>query len=214
MENFYKTLLIHAESFKGTFESIKINSVPVLKSISDSFQKEKEIYNSYIKCRTIYTNNKNNLEKIKKEFAQKARDTEDKVYEAKKASMFKTLTTEQIHKLELQASEALANAAICEDKYIQILDETNKARENEVNLQKKLHSYYHNVDIDYYGKEKMMTGFFISCLKRMYNVINNEIIDLNEAYKNINIEKDINEFIRINKVNTKPDDIIRFILGK
>ena len=46
MENFYKTLLIHAESFKETFESIKINIVPVLKSISDSFQKEKE-YNLY-----------------------------------------------------------------------------------------------------------------------------------------------------------------------
>ena len=211
MENFYKTLLIHAESFKETFESIKINSVSVIKSISDSFQKEKEMYNSYSKCRTIYINGRNNLTKIKKEFAQKARDCENKVYEAKKASMFPTLPNEQIGKLEQLASEALANAAIYEDKYIQILNETNKARENEINLQKKLQNYYHNVDIDYYGKEKMMTGFFISCLKRMYNVINDGIIDLNEAYKSINIEKDINEFIRINKVATKPDDVLRFI---
>jgi len=55
-----------------------------------------------------------------------------------------------------------------------------------------------------------MTGFFISCLKRMYNVINDEIFDLNEKYKNINFEKDIKEFIKINKVNTKPDEQIRF----
>ena len=211
MENFYKTLLIHAESFKETFESIKINIVPVLKSISDSFQKEKDMYNSYSKCHTIYINNRNNLKKIQKDFSQKAKECENKVYEAKKASMFPTLPTEQISKLEQQASESLANTAIFEDKYIQILNETNKSRENEINLQKKLHSYYHNIDIDYYGKEKMMTGFFISCLKRMYNVINNEIIDLNEAYKNINIEKDINEFIRINKVNSMPDDIIKFV---
>ena len=211
MENFYKTLLIHAESFKETFESIKINIVPVLKSISDSFQKEKDMYNSYSKCHTIYINNRNNLKKIQKDFSQKAKECENKVYEAKKASMFPTLPTDQISKLEQQASESLANTAIFEDKYIQILNETNKSRENEINLQKKLHSYYHNIDIDYYGKEKMMTGFFISCLKRMYNVINNEIIDLNEAYKNINIEKDINEFIRINKVNSKPDDIIKFV---
>ena len=211
MENFYKTLLIHAESFKETFESIKINSIPVLKSISDSFQKEKEMYNSYSKCHTIYINNKNNLKKIQKEFSTKAKECENKVYEAKKASMFPTLPNDQIAKLEQQASESLANTAIFEDKYIQLLNETNKSRENEINLQKKLQSYYHNIDIDYYGKEKMMTGFFISCLKRMYNVINNEIIDLNEAYKNINIEKDINEFIKINKVNNKPDDIIKFV---
>ena len=57
----------------------------------------------------------------------------------------------------------------------------------------------------------MMTGFFISCLKRMYKVIDDELIDLNENYKNINIEKDINEFIKINKVNNKPDEIIKFI---
>ena len=57
----------------------------------------------------------------------------------------------------------------------------------------------------------MMIGFFISCLKRMYSVIDNEIIDLNEKYKNINIEKDINEFIKINKVKNKPEDVIKFI---
>lgn len=44
----------------------------------------------------------------------------------------------------------------------------------------------------------------------MYNVINDEIFDLNEKYKNINFEKDIKEFIKINKVNTKPDEQIRF----
>ena len=211
MENFYKILLIHAESFKETSESIKLNIVSVIKSINDSFQKEKNLYNIYSNIRANYINNLNNLTKIKKEFAQKARDCENKVYEAKKASMYPTLPPEQISKIEQQASEALANTAISEDKYIQILNETNKSRENEINLQKKLHSYYHNVDIDYYGKEKMMTGFFISCLKRMYNVIDNGVIDLNEIYKNINIEKDINEFIKINKVNNKPDEIIKFI---
>ena len=211
MENFYKTLLILSESFKETFESIKLNSAPVLKSISDSFQKEKELYNSYCKIRTTHINNQNNYKKIQKEFALKARDCENKVYEAKKASMFPTLPPEQVAKIEQLASEALANTAIHEDKYIQILNETNKSRESEINFQKKLQNYYQNIDIDYYGKEKMMIGFFISCLKRMYSVIDNEIIDLNEKYKNINIEKDINEFIKINKVKNKPDDVIKFI---
>ena len=124
--------------------------------------------------------------------------------------MYPTLPPDQIAKIEQLASESLANTAICEDKYIQILKDTNKSREEEINFQKKLHSYYHNIDADYYEKEKMMTGFFISCLKRTYNAINDEIIDFNEKYKNINIEKDINEFVRINKVNAKPEDTIRF----
>ena len=66
------------------------------------------------------------------------------------------------NKLEQQASEFLANRAIHEDKYIQLLNETNKSLKNEINFQKKLQNYYHNIDIDYYRKEKMMTGFFIS----------------------------------------------------
>ena len=210
MEYFYKCLLLHSESFKEISESLKINSTPVIKSIFDSFQKEKELFSSYSKCRSIHLNNKANLTKIKKEFSQKAKDCEEKLYEAKKLSMYPTLPPDQISKIEQIASEALANTAICEDKYIQILKDTNKTREEEINFQKKLHSYYHNIDADYYEKEKMMTGFFISCLKRIYNAINDQIVDFNEKYKNINIEKDINEFIRINKVNAKPEDTIRF----
>ena len=210
MEKFYKTLLMHSEAFKETSESLKINSIPVLKSLSETFQKEKEMYNNYVKARTIYFNNKTTLNKLKKEFIQKATECETKIYEAKKASMYPTLPPEQVAKLEHLGSEYLTNTAIYEDRYIQQLNETNKTRETEINLQKKIQNYYYNIDIDINGKEKMMTGFFISCLKRMYNVINDEIFDLNEKYKNINFEKDIKEFIKINKVNTKPDEQIRF----
>jgi hypothetical protein len=211
MENFYKLLFKYEESFKETAESIRINSIPVIKSISDSYQKERDMYNIYNKHRTTLLTNKVNLKKIQKEFAQKARECESRVYDAKKASMYPTELPEIISKIEKMASESLANTAIIEDKYIQTLNETNKSRETEINTQKQMLSFYHNVDIDYYEKEKMMTGFFISCLRRMHNVINDEITDFNGKYKNINIEKDINEFVRINKVDDKPDDIIKFV---
>ena len=51
--------------------------MPVTKSISESFQKEKDMYYSYIKTHTIYTNNKLYLDKIKKEFNQKSQDCEN-----------------------------------------------------------------------------------------------------------------------------------------
>ena len=211
MQNYYKVLLIHSKAFKDTFESIKINLLPVTKSISDSFQKEKEMYNSYIKTRTIYFNNRANLEKMKKEFNQKSKECESLVYIAKKAKIFSTAPLDQIAKMENKASESLANNALLEDKYIQILNEANKSRENEINSQKKLQSYYHNIDADYYGKIRMMTGFFISCLKRMFSSIIVEIDDLNETFSKINIEKDINDFVEKFKTNTKPDPVIKFI---
>ena len=211
MQNYYKVLLIHSNAFKETFESIKINLMPVTKSISDSFQKEKEMYNSYVKTRTIYINNKTNLEKIKKEFNQKSKDCETLVYNAKKAKIFSTATPEQINKMENKASECLANTALFEDKYVQALNEANKSRENEINSQKKLQSYYHNIDTDYYGKIRMMTGFFISCLKRMFSTISVEIDDLNETFNKINIEQDINDFVQKFKTNAKPDSIIKYV---
>ena len=211
MQNYYKVLLIHSNAFKETFESIKINLMPVTKSISDSFQKEKEMYNSYVKTRTIYINNKTNLEKIKKEFNQKSKDCETLVYNAKKAKIFSTATPEQINKMENKASENLANTALFEDKYVQALNEANKSRENEINSQKKLQSYYHNIDTDYYGKIRMMTGFFISCLKRMFSTISVEIDDLNETFNKINIEQDINDFVQKFKTNAKPDSIIKYV---
>ena len=211
MESFYKSLLLHSKSFKETYESIKINLMPVTKSITESFQKEKDMYNSYIKARNIHNNNKSYLDKIKKEFSQKSQDCENLVYEAKNAKIFSTATPEQIKKMENKATEYLTNTVLFQDKYIQNLKETNKSRENEINSQKNIQKYYHNIDIDYYGKIKMMTGFFISCLKRMFNSLMVEIEDFNETFNKINIEKDINDFVEKHKTDAKPEETIRFV---
>jgi len=210
MENYYKCLSIHATTFKETFESIKINILSVTKSLTESMQKEKEMYSSYSKVRTIYNNNKTSLDKIEKEFNQRGKECENLVYAAKRAKLFATKTPEQVVKMEAKATENLANTALFEDKYFQAVNEANKSRENEIKTQKALQSFYHNIDIDYYGKVKMMTGFFISSLNRMYNSISVEIKSLDEKYNGINIEDDINEFIEKNKVDTKPDEEIKF----
>ena len=211
MQNYYKCLLMHSQAFKETFESIKINILPVSKSISESFQKEKEMYNSYHKIRAIYNNNKGVLEKVQKEFNIKCKECENLVYNAKKARIFALAPPEQVVKMENKASEHLANTTLLEDRYIQSLKDTNKSRENEIISQKKLQNYYHNIDVDYYGKIKMMTGFFISCLKRMYNSISGEIEDFNDTFSKINIENDVKDFAESNRVKAKPDPVINFV---
>ena len=211
MQNFYKCLLTHSQAFKETFDSIKINILPVTKSISESYQKEKEMYNSYSKIRSTYNNNRANLEKTQKDFNLKCKECETLVYNAKKARIYKTAPSDQISKMENKATEHLTNTALFEDKYIQLLKETNKSRENEINTQKKLQSYYQNIDFDYYGKTRMMTGFFVSCLKRLLNSISLEVEDLNHSYNEINIENDVKEFVEKNKGKNKPEPFIKFI---
>ena len=211
MESFTKCLLTHSQLFNEANESIKSNLIdPITKVINDSFQKEKEMYNSYCKIRTIYTNSKSSLQKIHKEFESRAKECETLVYNAKKTKMYSLANQEQITKLEAKATESIANTALCEDKYINILNEANKARENETSYQKKLQNYYQSIDNDFYLKIKMMTGFFITSLKKMYTGITIDIDSLADKFNRINAEKDINDFIEKNKTDAKPDKPICF----
>lgn len=210
MENYYKCISAYSESFNEIFESLKLNISTITQSITESFQKEKEIYNIYLKTASIYNNSKINLDKIKKEFKQRCMECETLVYDAKKAKIYATDTPEQITKMERIASESLANTGLLEDKYVKIINEANQSRENDINSQKTLQHFYHNIDSDYYGKIRMMTGFFISCLKRMINSITIEIQDLNDSFNDINVEKDINDFVEKYKTKEEPDPIIKF----
>ena len=117
---------------------------------------------------------------------------------------------EQIYKMEQTASELLANTASIEDKYIDIMNDTNKLRETENLNQKKMLTFYYAADVDFYEKQKLMLGFFTSCLQRKENILDIGIGDLSTRYKNLNIEKDINDFIAKNKSSDKPDDVIKF----
>ena len=210
MERFQRLLLKYKDSFKEVAGSLKINSKPLIATLQDSVQKEKDLYSAYTKHHSTYIYNKTNLQKIQKEFLQKSKECENKVYEAKKAKMYPKDLPEQIYKMEQSASELLANTASIEDKYIDLMNDTNKLRENENLNQKKMLTFYYTIDNDFYEKEKLMLGFFVSCLQRKQNILDIGISDINIRYKNLNITKDINDFVAKHKSPDKPDDIIRF----
>lgn len=212
MESFKQCLSTHSNVFNEANESFKSILIdPITKSINESFSKEKELYLQYSKTRSIYNNSKNSLQKINNEFQNKAKDCEKLVYNAKKSKMYSLASHEQILKLEAKATESIASTALLEDKYINILKDANKARENEINSQKTIHNFYQNITNDYYSKIKMMTGFFITGLKKMYTGIFMEIDSLGDKLNRIKIEKDINDFVEKNKTDAKPDKTIFFI---
>ena len=212
MKSFIKCLSNHSQLFLQTSEYIKsIITEPILKSLNEHSQKEKENYNTYSKSRNIYNNLKTSLDKIRKEFQQRAKECENLVYNAKKSKLQNLVNQEQLVKMENKATEALTNTVICEDKYMNTLNETNKARENETILQKKTHSFYEDSDNNYYNQIKSMIGFFITSLKQMETTVNIEISDLTDKFKRLNINNDIKEFIEENNSNAKPDVNIEFV---
>jgi len=212
IENFIKCLSTYSQAFNETSETIKTTILePISKSISESFQKEKEIYNTYCKTRSIYNSSKSSLEKVHKDFETRGKECEKLVYNAKRSKMHSLVNHEQLLKLEKNATEALTNTVLCEDKYINLLSETNKARENEINSQKKIHNYYQTNDTEYYSKIKTILGLFITCFKKMNSSLTIDIDSLRDKFNRINIEQDISDFVEKNKTETKPDEVIVFI---
>ena len=212
MKSFIKTLSTHSQLFLQTSENIKtVITEPMLKSLNEHSQKEKDTYNTYSKSRYLYNNLKLSLDKIHKEFEQRAKESESLVYNSKKSKFYNLVNQEQLLKMEAKATEALTNTSICEEKYMNTLNETNKARENETLLQKKSHNFYENSDTYHYNQIKSLIGFFITSLKQMQTTINIEIIDLTDKFNRLNLNNDVKEFIDENKSDATPDLNIEFI---
>jgi hypothetical protein len=212
MKSFINCLSSHSQLFLQTSENIKNTIIdPITKSLQEHSLKEKDTYMTYNKTRNIYNNLKNSLDKAHKEFELKAKDSENLVYNSKKAKLQNLGNPEQLAKMEAKATDALTSATMCEEKYMNIIDDVNKARENETLLQKKTHNFYETCDNYYYTQIKSVIGFNITNLKQMASSIKMEIIDLTDRFDRLSLENDIKEFIEKNKSDAKPDSNIEFI---
>ena len=212
MKSFINCLSSHSQLFLQTSENIKNTIIdPITKSLQEHSLKEKDTYMTYNKTRNIYNNLKNSLDKAHKEFELKAKDSENLVYNSKKAKLQNLGNPEQLAKMESKATDALTSATMCEEKYMNIIDDANKARENEILLQKKTHNFYETCDNYYYTQIKSVIGFNITNLKQMASSIKMEIIDLTDRFDRLSLENDIKEFIEKNKSDAKPDSNIEFI---
>ena len=212
MKSFINCLSSHSQLFLQTSENIKNTIIdPITKNLQEHSLKEKDTYMTYNKTRNIYNNLKNSLDKAHKEFELKAKDSENLVYNSKKAKLQNLGNPEQLAKMEAKATDALTSATMCEEKYMNIIDDANKARENETLLQKKTHNFYETCDNYYYTQIKSVIGFNITNLKQMASSIKMEIIDLTDRFDRLSLENDIKEFIEKNKSDAKPDSNIEFI---
>ena len=218
MYNMIKALMTyysqHVTEYAETYTIIKTNIIePVIKIMDDLYSKEKEMYNSYCKTKNQYNSMKSNLEKIQKEYENNAKLCENILSNYSKLKFYSLNNTpnEEIIKYEEKAKNAINNTKNSEEKYLNVLEEVNKSRVNEIHKQKELLQYYQKVNSDFYIKISGMVALFVTCIKKMYTslIIGNDT--MGECYKNSNIEKDINDFILKYQTELKPEENIEFI---
>ena len=207
-------LKVHINEFKECSENLnKLVINNMAKNIDEKYIKEKELYNNYIKVKNIYDNSKIVLDKSKKDFDNSAKICEKNIltYYQLKSYDINSANKSAHNKNEERNKEFISTAKNFEDKYVQCLEEANKARENEITKQKELLNFYQSIDTEYFTKIHLMISYFLPMIKKMYTSILKSLEKLEEQCKKVNIKQDILNCIQKNKSKKKPDEKFKFI---
>ena len=212
LTHFFKLILkSHIDEFKECAEHLNLIIIgPIIKSIDEKYIKEKELYNNYNKIKNIYNNSKINLEKSKKEFEYNAKLCEKNILNLFQLKSYMNYS-DDIPKIEERMKLSIANTKNLEDKYCQCLEDSNKARENEINKQKEILNFYQVIDTDFYSKINCMISYIVPMIKKMYSSVLKSLEGLEEQCKKVKINQDIHSFIDKNKSDILPDNQIKFI---
>ena len=212
LTNLKQALKSHVDEFKECSNHMKKSIInPIIKTIDDKYTEEKELYSQYNKSKNLYNNSKNNLEKVRKEFEASAKICESNIFNMIQ-SKYQTLNSEEDEaKYEERMKLSITSTKNLEDKYYKLLEDTNKARENEINKQRELLKFYQIINTNFYLKLNCIISYFIPMVKKMFTSILLSMDALDYRFKNINIQQDMNNFIERNKTDLKGDDPIPFI---
>ena len=210
--NFKQALKSHVDEFKECSNHMKKSIInPIIKTIDDKYTEEKELYYQYNKSKNLYNNSKINLEKARKEFEASAKICESNIFNMIQSKYQALNSEEDLVKYEERMKLSITSTKNLEDKYYKLLEDTNKARENEINKQKELLKFYQIINTDFYLKLNCIISYFIPMVKKMFTSILLSMDALDYRFKNINIQQDMNNFIEKNKTDFKRDDPIPFI---
>ena len=210
--NFKEALKSHVDEFKECSNHMKKSIInPIIKTIDDKYTEEKELYYQYNKSKNLYNNSKINLEKARKEFEASAKICESNIFNMIQSKYQALNSEEDLVKYEERMKLSITSTKNLEDKYYKLLEDTNKAREIEINKQKELLKFYQIINTDFYLKLNCIISYFIPMVKKMFTSILLSMDALDYRFKNINIQQDMNNFIEKNKTDFKRDDPIPFI---
>ena len=211
IESLLSLVNLQSEEYNEFFNNIKSNILePTMKLLEELNHKEKELYTSFTKCRTQYNNSKPIVEKAQKEYENSIKLTEKVIHSAKEIETNPLTSNEDKEKNLTRANSFINNSKTIENKYFMTVEEANKMRTNEYNKEKEILNFYQQIDLNNFNQIKGMLGIFLVFIKKANRSIFTCIESLSGNYQNIDIAKDINEFIKNNKSESKPDNPITF----
>ena len=212
VEKFINLFEIFNKEFKEAQNVIKKQIIDqILKPTNDLFNKEKDFYNSYNKCKTHYVNSRLALDKCRQNYENGMKLCENFIFNSKQIDFMIYAGEEEKVKNAKNANNSIKNTKPIEEKYISAIDTTNKAREAEIKKHTELLQFYQKMDINFYEKIKYGIGIYLSvALKTCKNILSTSELLENE-YNKISVEKDVLDFIEKNKVEKKGPRVSKFI---
>ena len=207
---------LHSQEFLEISEFIKEKVLEKAKiSLKETYIKENNLYQNYIKSKRIYTNSIVNLEKSKNNFNNNAKICENLIINTNELKLNNSENKKEIEKNENKVNEGIIDVINYENRYIEYLNEANKNAENVNKKELDLMKIYEKIDKDIVNKIEGIAYMYIKGFTKMYSTLLEDLTLINNQFKKINLENDIN--LLINKYNNNylnKEDKIPFISYK
>ena len=214
LENLKQAIKSHLLEFKECATHMKTIIEPLIKSKEEKNSVEKEMFNQYNKFKSLYNNLKSNCEKAKKEYNISAKFCESSIHnliQYKSNSLNnKNNNDPEINRLEEKMQLSITNTKTLEEKYIRSIDEANKVRVNMVNKEEELLKYYQKINYEFYNKISCAIIYIIPILKKMFSSILLELNSTEKLCQKMDIQNDINIFIKNNSIDAIQEKPILF----
>ena len=211
-DKFFKSFESLAKEFKEGYNDIKKQLIdPIMKPTNEWFTKENELYKAYVKCRTTYNNNKLSIEKYKQNYENSMKLCENYIINSQQMQILPYASPDEKKKIEKKAKDQIKSSRNVEEKYINIIDNTNKSRDIEIQKQQELLQYYQRLDITFYEKLKSVFGLYIALMNKVFKNVLTTVDFLGKSYEQITVEKDIIDYISKNKQEKRLQSIVKFV---
>jgi len=211
-DKFVKSFESLAKEFKEGYNDIKKQLIdPILKPTNEWFTKENELHKAYVKCRTTYNNNKLSIEKYKQNYENSMKLCENYLINSQQMQILPYASADEKRKIEKKANDQIKSSRNVEEKYTNIIDNTNKSRDIEIQKQKELLNYYQRLDINFYEKLKSVFGLYIALMNKVFKNVLTTVDFLGKSYEQITVEKDIIDYISKNKQEKRLQSIVKFV---
>ena len=208
---------IQTTQYNLAIELLKNNIIlPFKTKKEEDFKKEKELYNEFRKISIKFNESMLNLQKIKEKFYQCANIAEMSTMSAKQINIRKLNNNNDKEQqnlsnlLEQKSIEALIEAKKNDEKYTELIKETNINREKFIEKQTELLNFYKEKEYDDISNYKTLLLDYLSTLKNQNNVIKENLIEMEEKITKMNISKDLQILIDDYSSDKKPMEEINY----